>query len=74
MPLCDRTTLKGPRSQKVNGRQLEAFARIGVQRLLQKVLEKEVTALLGQERSARSSSGDTRTGHRNSFGKPHRLP
>lgn len=57
----------------VKWEQVEAFARLGVQRLLQKVLEEEVTALLGRKRSARRESVDPRPGYRNGFGKPRRL-
>jgi transposase-like protein len=32
---------------------LEAFARTGIQKLLQSILEEEVTELLGREKSAR---------------------
>ena len=44
---------------------LEAFAREGVQRLLQRVLEEEVEELLGRRRYERRSAVDAPVGHRN---------
>jgi len=52
---------------------LEAFARQGVQRLLQHLLEEEVEELLGRERYARRSGVDPAPGYRNGYGKPRRL-
>src|SRR5712692_10171800 len=52
---------------------LEAFARQGVQDLLQRVLEEEVAALLGRERYARREGIDADAGYRNGFGKRRRL-
>jgi transposase-like protein len=47
---------------------LEAFARQGVQRLLQRVLEEEVDELLGRGRYARRAAVDAPIGYRNGFG------
>ena len=52
---------------------LEAFARQGVQRLLQQVLEEEVEAVLGRARYARRDGVDASPGYRNGHGKPRRL-
>ncbi len=52
---------------------LEAFARQGVQRLLQRVLEEEVDELLGRGRYERRTVVDAPSGYRNGFGKPRRL-
>jgi transposase-like protein len=52
---------------------LEAFARQGMQRLLQRVLEEEVDELLGRGRYARRAAVDAPSGYRNGFGKPRRL-
>jgi transposase-like protein len=52
---------------------LEAFARQGVQQLLQKVLEEEVEQLLGRRRSQRRSLVDSQAGYRNGYGKPRQL-
>jgi len=52
---------------------LEAFARQGVQDLLQRVLEEEVAALLGRQRYARREGVDVAAGYRNGYGKPRRL-
>lgn len=53
--------------------QIEAFARLGVQKLLQRVLEEEVTELLGRQRSARRGPVDSKEGYRNGSGKPRKL-
>jgi transposase-like protein len=49
---------------------LEAFARQGVQRLLQQVLEEEVEGVLGRARYERREAVDTTPGYRNGHGKP----
>jgi transposase-like protein len=52
---------------------LEAFARKGIQELLQRVLDEEVSELLGRERYERRSGVDTPRGYRNGYGKARRL-
>jgi transposase-like protein len=52
---------------------LETFARQGVQQLLQRLLEEEVTELLGRERSERRTGVDAQAGYRNGYGKPRQL-
>jgi transposase-like protein len=52
---------------------LEAFAREGVRRLLQRVLDEEVDELLGRARYERRSALDAPRGYRNGYGKPRRL-
>ena len=52
---------------------LEAFARQGVQDLLQRMLKEEVAPMLGRRRSARQEGIDAPPGYRNGFGKPRRL-
>jgi len=52
---------------------LEAFARQGVQRLLQQVLEEEVDGILGRTRYERRDAVDAPPGYRNGFGKSRRL-
>src|SRR5882724_5530149 len=52
---------------------LEAFARQGVQRLLQQLLEEEVEGVLGRARYARRDAVDAPAGYRNGYGKPRRL-
>ncbi len=52
---------------------LEAFARQGMQRLLQRVLEEEVDELLGRGRYVRRAAVDAPGGYRNGFGQPRRL-
>jgi putative transposase len=52
---------------------LEAFAREGVQRLLQRMLEEEVDQLLGRRRYERRDAVDAAPGYRNGFGQPRRV-
>jgi putative transposase len=52
---------------------LETFARQGVQRLLQRVLEEEVDELLGRGRYERRGAIDAAPGYRNGLGKARRL-
>ena len=52
---------------------LEAFARQGVQRLLQRVLEEEVDELLGRGHYERRSAIDAPLGYRNGFRRERRL-
>jgi len=52
---------------------LEAFARQGVEKLLQRVLEEEVEALLGRARYERREGIDAQIGYRNGYGKPRRV-
>jgi putative transposase len=52
---------------------LEAFARQGIQRLLQQLLEEEVEQVLGRRRYKRRDDVDAPPGYRNGFGKPRRL-
>lgn len=52
---------------------LEAFARDGVQRLLQRVLEEEVEEVLGRRRHQRRTPVDPQGGYRNGYGKPRQL-
>lgn len=52
---------------------LEAFARHGIEQLLQRVLEQEVSELLGRVKSQRRVAVDATAGYRNGFGKPRRL-
>lgn len=52
---------------------LEVFVRGKVQGLIQRVLEEEVTELLGRGRSERRAAVDAAPGYRNGHGKPRRL-
>ena len=52
---------------------LEAFARQGVQRLLQQLLEEELEEVLGRRRYERRDGIDAAPGYRNGYGKPRRL-
>lgn len=52
---------------------LEAYARAGVRRLLQRVLEEEVEEVLGRRRYERREGVDAAPGYRNGWGKTRRL-
>src|SRR5712691_2671502 len=52
---------------------LEAYAREGIRRLLQQLLEEEVEEVLGRRRYERRDGVDAALGYRNGFGKPRRL-
>ena len=52
--------------------QLEDWVRSQVQRLIQELLEEEVTAFLGRAKSALRSDSDNDTGYRNGYGRAHR--
>lgn len=52
---------------------LESFARGHVQTFVQRILEEEVTELLGRARSARRPAVDAPAGYRNGHGKERRL-
>ena len=53
--------------------QLEDWVRSQVQRLIQELLEEEVTTLLGRAKSALRSDSDNDTGYRNGYGRARRL-
>ena len=53
--------------------QLEVWVRGQVQRLIQELLEEEVTEFLGRAKSARRSESDSDAGYRNGYAKPRRL-
>ena len=53
--------------------QLEDWVRSQVQRLIQELLEEEVTAFLGRAKSALRSDSDNDTGYRNGYGRARRL-
>jgi putative transposase len=62
----------GPAS-RVTWDTLEEFARGQVQRLIQRVLEEEITELLGRQKSQRRTAVDSAAGYRNGYGKLRRL-
>ena len=53
--------------------QLEDWVRSQVQRLIQELLEEEVTAFLGRAKSALRSDSDNDTGYRNGYGRARRF-
>ena len=53
--------------------QLENWVRSQVQRLIQELLEEEVTAFPGRAKSALRSDSDNDTGYRNGYGRARRL-
>src|SRR5499426_2130739 len=68
----EQTTERGTESRP-GWEELEAFARPGVQRLLQRLLQEEVEEVLGRRRYERREGVDAVPGYRNGFGKPRRL-
>jgi transposase-like protein len=52
---------------------LESWVRGHAQALIQRILEEEVTELLGREKSERIEGVDAVVGYRNGYGKPRRL-
>ena len=52
---------------------LEALVREKAQEMVQRILEEEVTELLGREKSERKRAVDAPDGYRNGYGKPRRL-
>ena len=52
---------------------LESLVREQAQSLIQRVLEEEVTELLGREKSERIEGVDAAKGYRNGYGKPRKL-
>ena len=69
----EKETTEGTTESTPTWATLETFARKGIQELLQRILEEEVTELLGREKSERKSPVDARGGYRNGYGKPRRL-
>ncbi len=51
---------------------LEGMVREKAQEFIQRILEEEVTELLGREKSERRAGIDTPEGYRNGYGKPRR--
>ncbi len=49
---------------------LEGMVREKAQEFIQRILEEEVTELLGREKSERRAGIDTPEGYRNGYGKP----
>ncbi len=68
-----KKTIESGAESRAEWETLEAFARQGVQRLLQRVLEEEVDELLGRGRYERRPAIDAPLGYRNGFGQPRRL-
>jgi len=73
------STASSPANEVGNGSEhepvwesLETFARGGMQRLMQRVLEEEVDAVLGRRKSERRTD-DSNPGYRNGHGRPRTL-
>ena len=67
------STLEFPPASMPTWETLEGWARASIQDLLQRVLEEEVTEVLGRLRYARRSAVDGAPGSRNGYSKPRRL-
>ncbi len=69
-----RKEITGSRSEsRPEWEQLEDWVRGQVQRLIQELLEEEVTEFLGRAKSARRSESDSATGYRNGYASLRRL-
>ena len=69
-----RKEITGSRSEsRPEWEQLEDWVRGQVQRLIQELLQEEVTEFLGRAKSARRSESDSATGYRNGYASPRRL-
>ncbi len=66
-------TTEGTPESRPEWATLEVFAREKIQTWLQRLLEEEVTELLGREKSVRHAPVDAPVGYRNGFGKPRRI-
>jgi putative transposase len=64
---------KGKGASRVCWTELESWVRGQVQRLIQDLLEEEVTELIGRERHERRHGIDMPSGYRNGHGKPRHL-
>ena len=53
--------------------ELASWVRCRAQGMIQDILEEEVTALLGREKSERRGGVDPSAGYRNGYGKPRKL-
>ncbi len=71
--MSQESTLAFPPASMPSWETLEGWARSQIQDLLQRVLEEEVTEVLGRTRYARRSAVDGPPGSRNGYGKPRRL-
>jgi putative transposase len=74
----EELTVSDQSASKVCWDTLEVFARQQIQTFLQRLLEEEVTRLLGREKSVRrdpeeAPPGTPETAYRNGYGKPRRL-
>ena len=69
----EEKTPVAPGSSMPTWETLEAFLRGHIQATMQRVLEEEVTAVLGRARSERRAGVDPAPGYRNGHGKPRKL-
>ena len=69
----DEKTLVAPVPSMPTWDTLEEFLRDHVQTMVQRVLEEEVTELLGRTKSERRATAEAAAGYRNGFGKPRKL-
>jgi putative transposase len=68
-----KVTVSAPAMPLPEWEALEGFIREHVQRLLQSLLEEELSSILGRDRSERQTTVDAAKGYRNGYGKPRRL-
>ena len=83
-PICEQDGLKAQErrytayGKEKHREQVRVKAGVGAvgglgARLIQELLEEEVTEFLGRAKSARRSESDNETGYRNGYGRPRRL-
>ena len=68
-----KESTEGRSESRPEWEQLEDWVRSQVPRLIQVLLEEEVTAFLGRAKSALRSDSDNDTGYRNGYGRARRL-
>lgn len=66
-------TIVGESESRVSFENLESWVRLQVQSFLQRLLEEEVTELLGRVKHERRGAVDASVGYRNGYGKPRGL-
>lgn len=68
-----KQTTTGDKASRVFWENLEEWVRVKVQELIQRLLEEEVTELLGRQKSERRQIVDSMPVYRNGHGKPKKL-
>lgn len=69
----EQQSIERPDTSRPRWEDLETLVRAQIQEYLQRLLEEEVTALLGRAKSARRAPLEAPAGSRNGYGKPRRV-